>query len=551
MINIVFLSIIASTLFTPIGLLCNKSNLNKSHNFEDFSKSLIYSIIILSFLALLINFFSPLDKVINSIILLIPIIIIAFNRKIFFKTNFFLFSLLVSIIVLLLITKSNTYRPDAGLYHLPYTNILNEEKIIFGLSNLHFRFGHISIIQYTSAIFNNFIFSSNGIIFPSALIYSAILINFCFQILSYLKKRNYNIHLFFLILTIIFISGKIGRYSEFGNDIPAHILFLFLISEVLKHGSKTNIEEIKNFFLISIFIILNKIFLIMSIFIPFLFVSKKNYKKIFLSKKAIFGTSFVLLWIIKTIIISGCAVYPIKATCLNNVSWVDIEKIEIISKENEAWAKSWVNHKEKIDHNEYIKDFRWFSTWLANNGLKTFKIIFPYIVISLLIAFLLIRNNKNKYKIPKPDSLILKKSLIILLVGIFIWLLKAPDFRYGMGYIVGFISLSISIFISKVKIKTKITKFVLFILIISFSIFAVKNLERIIITNYDYFNSPWPKYYSHGDKNEYKKPKKIVLNGKEIYKANGPCMYGFSPCSNQKIDFYILDKFNYYFFIKK
>ena len=289
----------------------------------------------------------------------------------------------------------------------------------------------------------------------------------------------------------------------------------------------------------------------MSIFIPFLFVSKKNYKKIFLSKKAIFGTSFVLLWIIKTIIISGCAVYPIKATCLNNVSWVDIEKIEIISKENEAWAKSWVNHKEKIDHNEYIKDFRWFSTWLANNGLKTFKIIFPYIVISLLIAFLFTRNNKKKYKIPKPDSLMLKKSLIILFVGILIWLLKAPDFRYGIGYIVGFISLSISIFISKVKIKTKITKFVLFILIISFSIFAIKNLERIIITNYDYFNSPWPKYYSHGDKNEYKKPKKIVLNGKEIYKANGPCMYGFSPCSNQKIDFYILDKFNYYFFIKK
>ena len=380
---------------------------------------------------------------------------------------------------MLLISKSNTYRPDAGLYHLPYTNILNEEKIIFGLSNLHFRFGHISIIQYTSAIFNNFIFSSNGIIFPSALIYSAILINFCFQILSYLK-RNYNIHLFFLILTIIFISGKIGRYSEFGNDIPAHKLFLFLISEVLKHGSKTNIEEIKNFFLISIFIILNKIFLIMSIFIPFLFFSKKNYKKIFLIKKDIFGTSFVLLWIIKTIIISGCAVYPIKATCLNNVSWVDIEKIEIISKENEAWAKSWVNHKEKIDHNEYIKDFRWFSTWLANNGLKTFKIIFPYIVISLLIAFLFTRNNKKKYKIPKPDSLMLKKSLIILFVGILIWLLKAPDFRYGIGYIVGFISLSISIFISKVKIKTKITKFVLFILIISFSIFAIKNLKELL-----------------------------------------------------------------------
>ncbi len=551
MINIIFLSIVASTLFTPIGFLFNKNQLNKSNSFEDFSKSLVYSIIILSFLALLINFFSPLDKIINSLILLIPILVIFFNRKIFFETNFFLFSFFVSIIVLLLITKSNTYRPDAGLYHLPYISILNDEKIIFGLANLHFRFGHVSIIQYTSGIFNNFIFSSNGIIFPSALIYSAILINFCSQILSYLKKKNYNIHLFFLILTIIFIAGKMGRYSEFGNDVPAHILFLFLISEVLKNISKNNTEEIKNFFLISIFIILNKIFLIMSIFIPFLFVSKKNYKEIFFSKKAIFGTSFILLWALKTTIISGCAIYPVKATCLKNVAWIDIEKIEIISNENEAWAKSWVNHKNEINHKEYIKKFRWVSTWLINNGFKTFKIVFPYLIISSLIAFLLLRNNKNKNKIPKNDFLILKRILIILLVGILIWLLKAPDFRYGLGYMIGLISLCISIFISKIKIKTNINKLVLLILIISFSIFALKNSKRIVLANNDYFNYPWPKYYSHDNKNEYKKPKKIVLNGKEIYKANGLCMYGFSPCSNQKINFFIFDKFSYYFFIKK
>ena len=60
------------------------------------------------------------------------------------------------------------------LYHLPYINILNESNLIIGLSNLHFRYGHISIIQYISAIYNNSIFTDNGILVPTA-IYLALL----------------------------------------------------------------------------------------------------------------------------------------------------------------------------------------------------------------------------------------------------------------------------------------------------------------------------------------------------------------------------------------
>ena len=45
---------------------------------------------------------------------------------------------------------SNEYRPDAGFYHIPYIQILNENKIILGLANIHSRFGHVSIIQYLS-----------------------------------------------------------------------------------------------------------------------------------------------------------------------------------------------------------------------------------------------------------------------------------------------------------------------------------------------------------------------------------------------------------------
>ena len=140
----------------------------------------------------------------------------------------------------MLILESNVYRPDAGLYHLPYIKILNDEKIIIGLANFHFRYAHISIIQYLSAISNNFIFGNNGIVFAQALIASSVIINFMYKIYEYNKKREYNFHFFYLLSIIIFIFYKMNRYSEYGNDAPSHFLFFFLLSEILDAKKKGN-----------------------------------------------------------------------------------------------------------------------------------------------------------------------------------------------------------------------------------------------------------------------------------------------------------------------
>ena len=61
--------------------------------------------------------------------------------------------------------------------YFPYINILNENKIILGISNLHQRFGHTSIMQYLSAIHYNFIFGLNGTVIPlaSLAIYTVVL----------------------------------------------------------------------------------------------------------------------------------------------------------------------------------------------------------------------------------------------------------------------------------------------------------------------------------------------------------------------------------------
>jgi amino acid permease len=118
---------------------------------EDFHsqfKVYILGVIFVSFISLLLNFFTALNPNVNSIIYLIIFFAFIIKKKIILNKQHLIFLLVSSLITFLLLIYSNVNRPDAGLYHLPYISIINENKIIFGLSNIHFRFGHISILQY-------------------------------------------------------------------------------------------------------------------------------------------------------------------------------------------------------------------------------------------------------------------------------------------------------------------------------------------------------------------------------------------------------------------
>ena len=110
MINLILYSIVSIIIITPLGTFFNNQN---DYNILNYTKNLIYGFIFLSFIALVLNFFFPLNKFINTIILLIPLIIILRKFSYFFNLNFLKFLIINSIIIFLLIAKSNVYRPDA------------------------------------------------------------------------------------------------------------------------------------------------------------------------------------------------------------------------------------------------------------------------------------------------------------------------------------------------------------------------------------------------------------------------------------------------------
>ena len=159
------------------GLIFKNFTSSEGIDHENFYDVFIYGIILLSFTSLLLNFFTPINKLVGTIIFVVSLVyFIQYFVRCKSKKKVIFNILVISIITFLLVAYSFVNRPDAGLYHLPYISLINENKIIFGVSNLHFRFGHISILQYLSAAFNNYLIPIEAISIPSAIFFSSFII---------------------------------------------------------------------------------------------------------------------------------------------------------------------------------------------------------------------------------------------------------------------------------------------------------------------------------------------------------------------------------------
>ncbi len=539
-------SLISSIAFTNIiyfiiGKLLNNHN---NTNLKSFSDTAIIGFIYISFFAFLINFISALDPLLNSVILILFVIIFLIKKK-FLSKNEILFLVLLTFFSFFLILFDTVYRPDAGLYHLPFVRILNEEKIIFGLFNLHARFGHISILQYSSAFNNNIFLGEIGILIPLLSIYSFITFYFFGDILNFLfngKNKNLNYtSIYFSALVLVYISYKINRYSEFGNDAVGHLLFFYLISKLI-NMKKINYENFKKIYLISVFTILNKFTLIFSILIPvYIFLKNKiSFKKTVLS----FPTLFLILWILRNVITSGCLIYPQTSTCFVDLKWSDQSKIILESHSAEAWAKDWPNRTDKnISMKNYSKNFNWLSTWASNHFKKISNILIPYLLLLFLIYLFFRYKNKFKYLF---DLEFVRFSLIICIIGSTVFFLKFPIYRYGYSYVISFFILT-SILLIRFYDHDKIKKLCIFVLFIFLTSFIYKQADRYI----EFYSKRnlIPEIY-----NKDKKNKKIMINENNFYNLtmNSLCMYDVNLCTpypNNKL--MLKTKFGYKIFSVK
>ena len=534
--DILVFSIITNFVYYSTGyIFLSQTKLNNNSVFLNF----FIGAIILSFIGLLLNFFIPLSPQINSLIYVLIIIIFLLKNKLNFDANILIFLIIASLITFFLLIKSNVNRPDAGLYHLPYISLLNENKIIFGLSNIHFRFSHVSIMQYLSAMNNNFLFFENGVSIPLASLVSFFYVYFFYDVWKVFRNREYpDISKFFSLFILIYISYKINRYSGFGNDAVGHLSYFYLISYILKNNlEKINFDKV---LLISVFIFINKPMLGLVFFIPLiLFFIKNNFKFIkILNPIFSLPTLLLCLWLIKNIITSGCVVFPIKTLCIEKLPWTNIQRISEAKLEGEAWSKAWPDKIEKnISMEEFNKDFNWVKAWSKKHLKYILNIIIPYTIVLSFIIFYVKYRFKNSI-IVKDKDLKIRLALCVVtgLMGTIAFFYIFPIYRYGYSYIISLITLLFLLMIRNIlNIKKNIFVFKFFF-IICFAVVITKQIQRISINN---TNNLWPNIYTLDIKKNVMSKRKINIENNFYYylanKGDQLCMYSRSPCTTYKI----------------
>ena len=534
--DILVFSIITNFVYYSTGyIFLSQTKLNNNSVFLNF----FIGAIILSFIGLLLNFFIPLSPQINSLIYVLIIIIFLLKNKLNFDANILIFLIIASLITFFLLIKSNVNRPDAGLYHLPYISLLNENKIIFGLSNIHFRFSHVSIMQYFSAMNNNFLFFENGVSIPLASLVSFFYVYFFYDVWKVFRNREYpDISKFFSLFILIYISYKINRYSGFGNDAVGHLSYFYLISYILKNNlEKINFDKV---LLISVFIFINKPMLGLVFFIPLiLFFIKNNFKFIkILNPIFSLPTLLLCLWLIKNIITSGCVVFPIKTLCIEKLPWTNIQRISEAQLEGEAWSKAWPDKIEKnISMEEFNKDFNWVKAWSKKHLKYILNIIIPYTIVLSFIIFYVKYRFKNSI-IVKDKDLKIRLALCVVtgLMGTIAFFYIFPIYRYGYSYIISLITLLFLLMIRNIlNIKKNIFVFKFFF-IICFAVVITKQIQRISINN---TNNLWPNIYTLDIKKNVMSKRKINIENNFYYylanKGDQLCMYSRSPCTTYNI----------------
>lgn len=436
-----------------------------------------------------------------------------------------------------LIAYDNINRPDAGLYHYPFMKILNEHKIILGSANLHFRFGHTSLIQYLSAGYNNYFFKENGMLIPIALIFYSSS-KYFYDKIKFYKNKN-NIICFFSFLILFQILFDMNRYSGFGNDVPAHLIifiacFYFLEKNIIKY------DDFFYLSLMTIFAFQIKSTMLVVFIIP-LYLLIKNYE--FIKQKKNFLIFLIIsIWFIKNFLISGCLLFPVDSTCSKKVLWStskfdNINSPNRISEENEAWAKAWPNRENpKLSYSNFLKE-GWISTWAKSHGkIVVLKKISFLLIILILITFL----KKNKINDLRSKHY-LNKFILLLIVGAAgtaLWFFKFPTYRYGASYIIIFL-ISVIIILNINKSFKKLIKIIPSIIVLLFSFIIIKYVKK-----FDNKNSFFPEIYTFEKKVNNSKNKSISLE--KIFKNNEfshyttndqyLCMYMSSPCTNIMTD---------------
>jgi hypothetical protein len=338
---------------------------------------------------------------------------------------------------------------DAGLYHLQASEWLRNEPVVFGLANLHGRFGFNSSWLANVTLFRTEGVDLNGAMIAGQIILLLTLVFFLKPVVSsssiVREPLSSSFAVFALLIFLYLVKSNDFVFSTWIlTDAPAQLLcvisaYMFIRhDERLKRGDNTAKDQILLWVLVS-YAVTIKLSILPMIILPIIattneFSLRRNYRTTLVAVGL--SSIFLAIWVVRNILISGCVVYPVAFSCIESLPWAIDPKQAIMEKN---WIVSWARRPGQF-YDENLSSWSWFSGWwLQHVGLTlwTYFISITATTVSMALAI--------QYKYSKPNttsqSALLPQSnraifnlVLTLFIGIGFWFFTAPDFRFGFSY---------------------------------------------------------------------------------------------------------------------
>lgn len=391
---------------------------------------------------------------------------------------------------------------DEGLYYAQSMKWLQEYGTVPGLANINHRFGFNSSWLILQSFFGQPFFGMKAFNDLNGLLYLLLFIYWLQGIIAIIKgNRQFHTFLqafFFLPAlglyfgttseTLLFNENLIGSSS---TDVPACFITWFTFLLFLKKVPDAGLMKLNKMLvgIIACYLISIKLstipILLLTVFCWWQFIRQRAFREAALL--TITGILFLVPWLARNVIVSGYLLFPFHKLDLFQADWKlspgrvrDIE--EIIQK----WA---INSENGQLHNLSSSDFTgWFPDWFARQ---------PFIVEGVLILVMMVAVSGFVYILyqifSRKMSFLHRNNHYIIffitaLAGIVLWLLKAPDPRFGFGFTVFFAVFGLAgclyLFAGKYARRTGMVVFLVAPLLLVFQydlVWGNKPLKKMIV----------------------------------------------------------------------
>ena len=485
-----------SSIYGYSGLL-KKALINSK---EIFNIDYVYGVLFLSVISIFLNLFFPLRYFSLFFLFLGFFLFIIFLFLKYFKLNFYIL-FLVSFYVLY-ISHGQGIQYDSQLYHLQLLQLSSNQKVIFGIGNLQPHYAMNSSWHSMLGLIN---FSFNKIDWINFANLSIFTIFITVALNEFLLKKK-KLSSFFLLLSVLYIVSY-SFFHPYGNgtilnmlgspevDLPASIFFIITVYLLIKYYEEPKIETLRlilvsSFLLITIKISYIGVFLLL---LYAIFYKKNNF---YIFEKIYWFLFFgSVLWFTKSIVYSGCFIFPVSFTCIPTFWALNIDEIKSYSNIVQSFARDTPLRLNFTDFEYTLNSWKWLIPWIKEYFLKTEFLLISFLITFAISIYYIFYFFYNKTKINSLYKNFYFHIFVLILFNLLIWF-KAPEIRFGYGSIISLVCFLMSYFIFD-RFKNYLNNYKIsnFIILVIFSSIFVKNFDNIknfqegsFIRNFNYMD---------------------------------------------------------------